>query len=72
MQQDTSTPLAEHAELLGAFLRACDLVKFARYQPTLAELEQVQQRAVNFVTATKPVPADGKPRGALTPATATP
>jgi hypothetical protein len=70
MQQDTSTPLAEHAELLGAFLRACDLVKFARYQPTLAELEEVQQRAVNFVTATKPVPADGKAGAPLTPAPA--
>jgi uncharacterized protein DUF4381 len=71
MQQDTTTPLADHAELLGAFLRACDLVKFARYQPTLAELEEVQQRAVNFVTATKPVPADGHARAPLTPAAAT-
>jgi hypothetical protein len=72
MQQDTATPLAEHADLLGAFLRACDLVKFARYQPTLAELEEVQQRALNFVTATRPVPAEGKSRAALTPAPAVP
>jgi hypothetical protein len=72
MQQDTATPLAEHAELLGAFLRACDLVKFARYQPTLAELEEVQQRAVNFVTATRPAPADGQVRAPLTPAPAAP
>lgn len=72
MQQDTATPLAEHAELLGAFLRACDLVKFARYQPTLSELEEVQQRAVNFITATKPIPADGNARESLTPAAAMP
>jgi hypothetical protein len=71
MQEDTRTPLAEHAELLGAFLRACDLVKFARYQPTLAELEEVQQRAVNFVTATRPVADGQKSPGALTPAVAT-
>jgi hypothetical protein len=71
MQQDTATPLAEHAELLGAFLGACDLVKFARYQPTMAELEEVQQRAVNFVTATKPVPAEEKAPRPLQPAAAT-
>jgi hypothetical protein len=72
MQQDTATPLAEHAELLGAFLRSCDLVKFARYQPTMAELEEVQQRAVNFVTATKPVPVAENAKAPLTPAAATP
>jgi hypothetical protein len=54
MQDDSATPLAEHRELLGDFLRACDLVKFARYQPTQAELEEVQQSAVAFVQATKP------------------
>ena len=52
-----TTPLAEHRDLLRDFLQSCDLVKFARYQPTLTELEQVQQRAYDFVTATKPVPA---------------
>jgi hypothetical protein len=71
MQKDTTTPLADHAELLGAFLRACDLVKFARYQPTLAELEEVQQRAVNFVTATRPMPSEGNARAPLTPAPVT-
>ena len=56
MENDPATPLAEHRELLREFLQSCDLVKFARYQPTLAELEQVQERATTFVTATKPVP----------------
>jgi hypothetical protein len=61
MEGDHTTPLAEHRELLRDFLQSCDMVKFARYQPTLAELEQVQQRAATFITATKPVPVgDGR------------
>ncbi len=63
MEADSGTPLAEHSELLKSFLQACDLVKFARYQPTLAELEQVQQRAFTFVHATKPVPIETKANG---------
>ncbi len=54
MDADPNTPLAEHSELLRQFLQACDLVKFAKYQPTLEELEAVQQRAVSFVSATRP------------------
>jgi len=56
MEADRSTPLAEHSDLLRDFLRSCDLVKFARYKPTLTELEQVQHRATTFVMATKPLP----------------
>jgi hypothetical protein len=56
MEADRATPLAEHRDLLRDFLQSCDLVKFARYQPTLTELERVQQRATTFVTATKPLP----------------
>ena len=54
MEADRATPLAEHRELLREFLQSCDLVKFASYQPRLAELEHVQQRAREFVLATKP------------------
>ena len=54
MEADRTTPLAEHRALLREFLQSCDLVKFARYQPTLSELEQVQQNAYGFVVATKP------------------
>jgi hypothetical protein len=54
MESDTESPLAEHRDLLREFLQSCDLVKFAKYQPTMTELEQVQDRAFNFVTATKP------------------
>lgn len=55
METNEGAPLADHRDLLRHFLQACDLVKFARYQPTLTELEEVQQRAVGFVTATKPL-----------------
>ena len=71
MEADPGTPLAEHRELLGDFLRACDLVKFARYQPTIAELEDVQQRALSFVHATKPLGEENAPKR-LSPAVATP
>ena len=56
MEIDPTTHLAEHRVLLRDFLQSCDMVKFARYQPTLAELEQVHASACSFVTATKPVP----------------
>ncbi len=60
MQADAGTPLlAAHRDLLRAFLESCDLVKFAHYQPGREELEAVQQRAVSFVTATRP--AEGVP-----------
>ncbi len=55
MEIDPTSHLAEHRNLLRGFLQSCDLVKFARYQPTLTELEQVHQSACGFVTATKPV-----------------
>ena len=63
MEADRNTPLAEHRDLLRDFLQSCDLVKFARYQPTLSELEQVQQRATTFVNATKPPPTPGRQNG---------
>jgi hypothetical protein len=63
MEADRTTPLAEHRDLLREFLQSCDLVKFARYQPTLAELELVHQRATNFVTATKPLPESAHRNG---------
>jgi hypothetical protein len=61
MEADRTTPLAEHRDLLRDFLQSCDLVKFARYQPTLTELKRVQQRATTFVMATKPLPPSNQP-----------
>jgi hypothetical protein len=59
MEVDPAAHLAEHRDLLRGFLQSCDLVKFARYQPTLAELDEVQQSAFRFVTATKPAAQNG-------------
>jgi hypothetical protein len=63
METDRATPLAQHRELLRDFLQSCDLLKFARYQPHLAELEQVQQRAREFVLATRPEEKPGQHNG---------
>ncbi len=65
MEADSTTPLAEHRDLLRYFLQSCDLVKFARYQPTHTELEEVHERAVTFVTATKPAPLPNHQNGRL-------
>jgi len=69
MEADRTSPLADYRDQLRSFLQACDLVKFARYQPTLNELEQVHERAANFVLATKPLPAPPQP-ARLQPASA--
>jgi hypothetical protein len=63
MEADPTSHLAEHRDLLRGFLQSCDLVKFARYQPTTAELEQVHQSAFDFVTATKPEPVSAQRNG---------
>jgi len=67
MESDRTTPLAEHRDLLREFLQSCDLVKFARYQPRLAELEHVQKRACDFVLATRPETSPGERNGRHAP-----
>lgn len=42
-------------ETLQEFLDACDLVKFAKYQPTREEIERAFELAYRFVDETKPV-----------------
>ena len=66
MEADPTSPLAEYRDQLRGFLQSCDLVKFARYQPTLAELEHVQERALSFVRSTKPL-AVSHPTASLQP-----
>lgn len=41
------------AESLGAFLTACDLVKYARHEPTSREADQAVAAAENFVEQTR-------------------
>lgn len=43
-----------HKDLLGAFLTACDLVKFARHEPTGEETDGSLQAAERFVKETIP------------------
>jgi hypothetical protein len=44
--------LAAHRELLSTFLEHCDLVKFARHQPTVAAMQQAFDSARTFITRT--------------------
>lgn len=44
---------AEHQVLLGEFLEACDMVKYARHEPDNAEIERAFNAARDFVTETK-------------------
>lgn len=47
---------AEDRELLGAFLTRCDLVKFARHDPTEGELLELHRAALRLVDDTVPPP----------------
>jgi len=44
--------IAAHRDLLEAFLRQCDLVKFARHRPTPSDMEETCESAKNFVEHT--------------------
>lgn len=46
----------EHKRILGEFLSRCDLVKFARYEPTETELRAIYDAAVRLVQETRPAP----------------
>lgn len=44
----------EHQKLLALFLRHCDRVKFAQYEPSLAEMEQGFAEVLRFIDETVP------------------
>ena len=48
-----------HKDLLGEFLGACDLVKFARHEPRGAEMDASMQTARRFISETAPASATG-------------
>jgi hypothetical protein len=50
----TDLLLKEQKESLGQFLAACDLVKFAKYEPAEAELRSLHAAAVKLVEETQP------------------
>jgi hypothetical protein len=55
--QNTNRLLPDQKETLGEFLKSCDLVKFARYEPREAELRGLHESAVRLVEETEPAPA---------------
>jgi hypothetical protein len=54
--QATSRLAEKQKDLLGDFLQRCDLVKFAKYEPTLTELQDLHGAAVRLVQETVPRP----------------
>jgi hypothetical protein len=54
--QATDRLLPDQKESLGEFLKRCDLVKFARYEPREAELRKLHDSAVRLVEETEPTP----------------
>lgn len=53
-----------HKDVLADFLTRCDLVKFARFEPTRDELMELHNAALNLVDETTPPSA---PSGAIPP-----
>jgi hypothetical protein len=52
----TDRLLPDQKESLGDFLKQCDLVKFARYEPRELELRDLHKSAVRLVEETEPAP----------------
>jgi hypothetical protein len=52
--QDTDLLLRDQKESLGEFLRRCDLVKFAKYEPGEPELRDLHDAALRLVEETEP------------------
>jgi hypothetical protein len=52
----TDRLLSDQKESLGEFLSVCDMVKFARYEPGLPELQALHNSAVRLIDETEPQP----------------
>jgi hypothetical protein len=59
--QNTKLLLPDQKESLSDFLKSCDLVKFARYEPRELELKELHGSAVRLVEETEPAPAPTTP-----------
>src|SRR5947209_4037786 len=51
--QSTSLLLPDQKDSLGGFLQSCDLVKFARFEPTEANLRELHDSALRLVDETQ-------------------
>lgn len=54
--QGTNLLLPDQKDSLGEFLKQCDMVKFARYEPREPELHELHGSAVRLVEETEPLP----------------
>jgi hypothetical protein len=54
--QETDLLLPDQKDSLSEFLKRCDLVKFARYEPGEPELHDLHGAAVRLVEETEPLP----------------
>jgi hypothetical protein len=54
--QATDLLLPEQKTSLGEFLSVCDMVKFARYEPGLPELQALHDSATRLIDETEPQP----------------
>lgn len=54
--RNTNLLTPDQKESLGDFLQQCDLVKFAKYEPALDELQKLHGSAVRLVNETEPMP----------------
>jgi hypothetical protein len=54
----TNLLAGEQKESLGGFLESCDLVKFAKYEPTETELHGLHHSAVKLIEETEPKPVE--------------
>jgi len=55
--RQTNLLTGEQKDSLGEFLKRCDLVKFARYEPGEPELHDLHDSALRLVEETEPGPA---------------
>jgi hypothetical protein len=55
--QGTNLLTPDQKDSLGEFLKRCDLVKFAKYEPGRPELEDLHASAVRLVEETEPIMA---------------
>jgi hypothetical protein len=55
--QETTLLLPPQKAALADFLSRCDLVKFARYEPTQMELQELLDAAFRLVEETQPRPS---------------
>ncbi len=59
--QGTELLTPDQKQSLGEFLSRCDLVKFARYEPTEAELRDLHDCALRLIDETEPPTLDPRP-----------